>query len=102
VGSWADGWTGRVLAAVVAGGVLAGFSGLVIAGTMKADVETLKRVSVNDSEEQSQLTNDVASLKANVANLSKRVDQQRQETREDLKDLDRKLDRILERLPTPQ
>ena len=75
---------------------------MVIAGTMKADVETLKRVSVNDSEEQSQLTNDVASLKANVANLSKRVDQQRQETREDLKDLDRKLDRILERLPTPQ
>lgn len=92
-------WLSKVFATVAAGGVLAGVSGLIIAGSMRADVNTVKERTEKDHEKVNEMAAGMAALEAQVEEIKDQVAGQRREQREDNRDLDQKLDRILERLP---
>lgn len=94
-----NGWLSRVLVTVVAGGVLAGFSGLVIAGSMRATVSHLEDQSARDHVKINSTAEDVAALKVLIAEVKEQMAVQRLEQRQDNTKLGAKLDRVLERLP---
>ena len=89
----------RIIPAIVSGGVLAGLTGLILAGSMRADVTTLKSSAERDRVKAVEIAEAVATLGAQVKNLDTRLVVQRREAREDAAELGRKLDRVLERLP---
>lgn len=89
----------KVLASIIAGGVLAGFSGLVIAGSMRADVAALKRQEATNTQAVGELKTAVGSLKTEVKNLKTASGNQRREQREDMKEIREALRNILQRLP---
>jgi outer membrane murein-binding lipoprotein Lpp len=94
-----NGWVSKALATIVAGAALLGVSGLIVAGTMRADVDAVKKRSEADHAKIAAVAEAVSALEAQVNEVKEQVTEQRREQRADTKDLDRKLDRILERLP---
>lgn len=78
---------------VLAGAILAGLSGLVIAGGTLAQVKNLEQQQTTAQEAQIKIREDIASLKTSVKNIEKSQSEQK----DDLKDIDDKLDELLSR-----
>ena len=78
---------------VLAGAILAGLSGLVIAGGTLAQVKTLEEQQATAQAAQIKIREDIASLKTSVKNIEKSQEKQG----EDLEDIDDKLDELLSR-----
>jgi len=83
---------------VIGGGFLAGFSGLVIAGGMQADVKTLKVNAARREARIQSMVEDVSAIKANVQTLQEDLSEQRREQREDVRRVHDKLDVLLQEL----
>lgn len=82
---------------VIGGAILAGLSGLVMAGSTMQSVADLEKKSVTASQAQVKIREDISSLKTSVQNIENEQKEVREEYREDQRELNRKLDKLLEK-----
>ncbi len=91
-----NGWAAKVLIAVAAGGILSGASGLFIAGATNADVTALKAAQPEVEARLGAVEREVAGLKAATEERAAWDEEFRTEQRQQLRDIDGKLLRLLE------
>lgn len=91
-----NGWATKVAVVVVAGGILAGVSGLVVAGATKADVNSLKDAQPGIEMRLGAVEQQVAGLKAATDERAERDEEFRTEQRQQLRAIDGKLTSLLE------